>query len=208
MNATSPTRMNLLTRRGQYALAARGVNLLQKKRDALVLEFFTLVHETLEARRQLNAAGREAHMALILAKSFDSPKAVEDLSLSMPGLSNVRVEVENIWGTRVPDLSAVWPQGAVVSPLFVGGQTLAAQAAFRRLGRALLLVANTESRMRRIGEEIKKTARRVNALELAVIPGLRSQIRYIRQVLDQQEQEDIFRLKRVKRKIEAQSARS
>jgi V/A-type H+-transporting ATPase subunit D len=208
MNATSPTRMNLLTRRGQYALAARGVNLLQKKRDALVREFFTLVHETLEARRQLNAAGREAHMALILAKSFDSPKAVEDLSLSMPGLSNVRVEVENIWGTRVPDLSAVWPQGAVVSPLFVGGQTLAAQAAFRRLGRALLLVANTESRMRRIGEEIKKTARRVNALELAVIPGLRSQIRYIRQVLDQQEQEDIFRLKRVKRKIEAQSARS
>jgi V/A-type H+-transporting ATPase subunit D len=208
MNATSPTRMNLLTRRGQYALAARGVNLLQKKRDALVREFFTLVHETLEARRQLNADGREAHMALILAKSFDSPKAVEDLSLSMPGLSNVRVEVENIWGTRVPDLSAVWPQGAVVSPLFVGGQTLAAQAAFRRLGRALLLVANTESRMRRIGEEIKKTARRVNALELAVIPGLRSQIRYIRQVLDQQEQEDIFRLKRVKRKIEAQSARS
>ena len=205
MNATSPTRMNLLTRRGQYALAARGVNLLQKKRDALVREFFTLVHETLEARRQLNAAGREAHMALILAKSFDSPKAVEDLSLSMPGLSNVRVEVENIWGTRVPDLSAVWPQGAVVSPLFVGGQTLAAQAAFRRLGRALLLVANTESRMRRIGEEIKKTARRVNALELAVLPALRSQIRYIRQVLDQQEQEDIFRLKRVKRKIEAQS---
>jgi V/A-type H+-transporting ATPase subunit D len=199
--------MNLLSRRGQYALAARGVNLLQKKRDALVREFFTLVHETLEARRQLNAAGREAHMALILAKSFDSPKAVEDLSLSMPGLSNVRVEVENIWGTRVPDLSAVWPQGAVVSPLFVGGQTLAAQAAFRRLGRALLLVANTESRMRRIGEEIKKTARRVNALELAVLPALRSQIRYIRQVLDQQEQEDIFRLKRVKRKIEAQSAR-
>jgi V/A-type H+-transporting ATPase subunit D len=197
--------MNLLSRRGQYALAARGVNLLQKKRDALVREFFTLVHETLEARRQLNAAGREAHMALILAKSFDSPKAVEDLSLSMPGLSNVRVEVENIWGTRVPDLSAVWPQGAVVSPLFVGGQTLAAQAAFRRLGRALLLVANTESRMRRIGEEIKKTARRVNALELAVLPALRSQIRYIRQVLDQQEQEDIFRLKRVKRKIEAQS---
>ena len=205
MNPTSPTRMNLLSRRGQYALAARGVNLLQKKRDALVREFFTLVHETLEARRQLNAAGREAHMALILAKSFDSPKAVEDLSLSMPGLSNVRVEVENIWGTRVPDLSAVWPQGAVVSPLFVGGQTLAAQAAFRRLGRALLLVANTESRMRRIGEEIKKTARRVNALELAVLPALRSQIRYIRQVLDQQEQEDIFRLKRVKRKIEAQS---
>ena len=205
MNETSPTRMNLLARRGQYALATRGVNLLQKKRDALVKEFFTLVQAALEARRQLNEAGREAHMALILAKSFDGPQAVEILSLSVPGVSNVRVELENIWGTRVPDLTADWPPGAVVSPLFVGGQTLVAQAAFRKLGRALLRVSNTESRLRRIGEEIKKTARRVNALELAVIPGLRSQIRYIRQVLDQQEQEDIFRLKRVKRKIEAQS---
>ena len=207
MNETSPTRMNLLTRRSQYALATRGVNLLQKKRDALIQEFLALVHETLEARRQLNEAGRNAHMALILAKSFDGPQVVEDLSRSVPGLSNVRVDLENIWGTRIPDLSADWPQGAVVSPLFIGGQTLAAQAAFRRLGRALLRVANTESRLRRIGEEIKKTARRVNALELAVIPGLRSQIRHIRQVLDQQEQEDIFRLKRVKRKIESQSAR-
>jgi V/A-type H+-transporting ATPase subunit D len=207
MNETSPTRMNLLARRGQYALATRGVNLLQKKRDALVQEFFNLVQAALEARRQLNEAGREAHMALILAKSFDSPQAVEILSLSVPGVSNVRVEVENIWGTRVADLTADWPPGAVGSPLFVGGQTLAAQAAFRKLGRALLRVANTESRLRRIGEEIKKTARRVNALELAVIPGLGSQIRYIRQVLDQQEQEDIFRLKRIKRKIEAQSTR-
>ena len=205
MNATSPTRMNLLSRRGQYALAARGVNLLQKKRDALVREFFTQVHETLEARRQLNEAGREAHMALILAKSFDGPEAVEVFSLGAPAVSNVRVGLENIWGTRVPSLAADWPQGTVVSPISVGGQTLVAQTSFRRFCRALIRVANSESRLRRIGEEIKKTARRVIALELAVIPGLGSQIRYIRQVLDQQEQEDIFRLKRVKRKIEAQN---
>ena len=105
----------------------------------------------------------------------------------------------------MPVLEADWPQGVEISPISVGGQTLAAQTAFRKFCRALIRVANSESRLRRIGEEIKKTARRVNALEQAVIPGLGSQIRYIRQVLDQQEQEDIFRLKRVKRKIEAQS---
>ncbi|MEJ2170206.1 MAG: V-type ATP synthase subunit D [Desulfobacterales bacterium] len=206
-NETSPTRMNLLNRRSQHALATRGVNLLQKKRDALVREFFTLVHEALEARRQVNAAGREAHTALILAKSFDGPDAVEVFSLSAQQISEVRVEVSNIWGARVPVLEADWPQSAAVSPFFVGGQTLSAQAAFRRFCRALIRVANTESRLRRIGEEIKKTVRRVNALELAVIPGLGSQIRYIRQMLDQQEQEDIFRLKRVKRKLTSQGGR-
>jgi len=206
MNGTSPTRMNLLTRRSQLGLALRGVDLLQKKRDALVREFFGLIHKTLEARRQLNTAGREAHMALFFAKAFDGPRGVEVLSLSIPVISNAQAEVENVWGTRVPRLEVELPRGTTVSPVGVGGQTLAAQAAFRKLSEALLRVANTESRLRRIGEEIKKTARRVNALEQAVIPGIQSQIHYIQQVLDQQEQEDIFRLKRIKDKVIARSA--
>jgi len=201
MNGTSPTRMNLLTRRGQLGLALRGVDLLQKKRDALVREFFGLIHDTLEARRQLNTAGQEAHMALFLAKAFDGPQEVEVLSLSVPVISNAQAEVENVWGTRVPRLEVERPRGTTVSPVGVGGETVAAQAAFRKLSEALLRVANTESRLRRIGEEIKKTARRVNALEQAVIPGIQSQIHYIQQVLDQQEQEDIFRLKRIKGKM-------
>jgi V/A-type H+-transporting ATPase subunit D len=193
--------MNLLTRRSQLGLALRGVDLLQKKRDALVREFFALIHETLQARKQLIAAGREAHVTLFLAKAFDGPREVEILSLSVPIVSDARAEIENVWGTRVPRLAAEWPRGSMASPLSVGGQTLAAQAAFRRLSQALFRVANTESRLRRIGEEIKKTARRVNALEQAVIPGIRSQIHYIQQVLNQQEQEDIFRLKRIKGKM-------
>ena len=140
-------------------------------------------------------------MTLFLAKAFDGPERVEALSLTVPVVSDARTELENIWGTRVPRLAVEWPRGTTSSPVSVGGRTLAAQAAFRRLSQALLRVANTESRLRRIGEEIKKTARRVNALEQAVIPGIQSQIHYIQQVLDQQEQEDIFRLKRIKGKV-------
>ena len=203
MVETSPTRMNLLARRSQFALASRGVDLLQKKRDALVREFFALVHETVEARKELNTLAREAHEALLLANSFDGPQTVEAVSLSEPLVSSAEAEFSNIWGTRVPRLSGDWPDGPAMSPIALGGSTVAAQAAFKNLARALVRVANTESRLRRIGEEIKKTARRVNALEQAVIPGIRSQIRHIEQVLDQQEQEDIFRLKRIKGKIEA-----
>jgi V/A-type H+-transporting ATPase subunit D len=202
MSEISPTRMNLLARRSRLALAARGVDLLQKKRDALVREFFALVHETLDARRELNKTVQEAHMALILAKSFDGPREVEVLSLQVPVISHVQAKVESVWGTRVTALAVQWPQEATTSLLAVGTRTQVAQVAFRRLSRALIRVANTESRLRRIGEEIKKTARRVSALELSVIPGIQSQIRYIQQVLDQQEQEDIFRLKRIKGKMD------
>jgi len=58
-----------------------------------------------------------------------------------------------------------------------------------------------EAGLRRIAGEIRKTARRVNALQQVVIPGIWSQISAIQQALDQQEQEDVFRLKRIKGKI-------
>lgn len=206
MDGTSPTRMNLHFRRSQLVLAVRGVDLLQKKRDALVREFFALVQETVEARRQLNEAGREAHRALFMAKAFDGPREVEAFSLSMPVISAAHAEVENIWGTRVPRLEVEWPRRGAINPLDIGGRTLTAQTGFRELSRALIRIANTESRLRRIGEEIKKTARRVNALEQVVIPGIRAHIQTIQQVLDQQEQEDVFRLKRIKGRIISRSS--
>ncbi len=225
MSEVSPTRMNLLSRRSQLGLAVRGVDLLQKKRDALVREFFAIVEETLKARTRLNKAAAEAHRALLVAKAFDGPENLETLSLSVPPLSSVGVEIENVWGTRVPRLTSggsevpaaarvsteqqstgLGASGLTFSPVALGGRIIDAQAAFKNLAQAFIRVANTESRLRRIGEEIKKTARRVNALEQAVIPGIRSQIRSIQQVLDQQEQEDIFRLKRIKGKIMARDA--
>ncbi len=202
MEQISPTRMTLLQKRGQLQLASKGVDLLKKKRDALVGEFFALVHETLDARKKLESAAKDAYFALFLAKAFDGPEAVDALALGMPVLSDVEAEVENVWGTKVPRLNVEWPEGSAASPIATGGQTLKAQEAFRRFAQALVEVANTETRLRRIGEEIKKTTRRVNALEQVVIPGVLHQMRFIKLVLEQREREDTFRLKRIKAKSE------
>ncbi len=107
---------------------------------------------------------------------------------------------------KVQGFSVSGPGGSTASLVATGGQTLAALRAFRAFAEALVQVANTETRLRRIGEEIKKTTRRVNALEQVVIPGLNQQVRYIRQVLEQREREDNFRLKKIKQKMEAESA--
>ncbi len=205
MSQVSPTRMNLLQRRGQLRLAQKGVDLLKKKRDALVAEFFGLLKEALEARRALNEAAKEAYTALLLAQAFDGPEAVEALALGVPPLEGVRAQVDNVWGSRVPRLEVAFPKG-FLSPLGVPAYTLEAARAFQRYAEALVRVANTEARLRKLGEEIRKTTRRVNALEQVVIPGIRGQIRFIQQVLEQREREDTFRLKRIKGKIEAREA--
>jgi V/A-type H+-transporting ATPase subunit D len=46
----------------------------------------------------------------------------------------------------------------------------------------------------------------VNALEQITVPGLKEQVAYIRQTLDERAREDLFRLKKVKKKIERKKA--
>ena len=160
----------------------------------------------MEARKALDQAAKEAYAALLLAQAFDGPEVVAGAALGVPPLEGVEAEVENVWGSKVPRLKATFPDGALLSPVGTPAYTLEASRAFRRYAEALIRVANTETRLKKIGEEIKKTTRRVNALEQVVIPGIRAQIRFIQQVLEQREREDTFRLKRIKGKIEAREA--
>jgi V/A-type H+/Na+-transporting ATPase subunit D len=204
----APTRSNLLQRRDQLKLAIRGADLLKRKRDALIGEFFKLVKVALEARRELTKASQEAYLSLFLANAWDGPEAVRSLSLAESGALEVEITVQNLFGVKVPQVQPPsFDDGAPpFSPVEAGARTLDAAAQFRALTEALVKVAATETRLRRIGEEIKKTSRRVNALEQLVIPNIGRQIKGIRSVLDQRALEEVTVLKRIKSKLEARDA--
>ena len=212
--AVAPTRSNLLQRRDQLRLAQRGADLLKRKRDALIGEFFALVKESLAARRALEAVGRDAYFSLFLANAWDGPEAVRSLSLAQHQGLEVDINVDNLFGVKVPRvMPPEFSHELPFSPVEAGTQTLAAAEQFRRLTEALVQVAATETRLRRIGEEIKKTSRRVNALEQLVIPGVQWEIRDIRSVLDQRALEETTTLKKIKAKLvkneeEAMAARA
>ncbi|HEX9244857.1 MAG TPA: V-type ATP synthase subunit D, partial [bacterium] len=91
-------------------------------------------------------------------------------------------------------------------PVAVTARTVESADQFEEVLEAVLEVASTEVTLRKIGEEIKKTTRRVNALEQVVIPRIRGEIRFIRDVLEQRAREDVFRLKRIKKKLEANAS--
>ena len=201
----APTRSNLLQRRDQLKLAIRGADLLKRKRDALIGEFFQLVKSALEARRALTKASQEAYLSLFLANAWDGPEAVKSLSLAESGELEVAISVDNLFGVKVPRVEPpTFATGELpFSPVEAGARTLDAAAQFRALTEAIVRVAATETRLRRIGEEIKKTSRRVNALEQLVIPNIGRQIKDIRSVLDQRALEEVTVLKRIKSKLEA-----
>ncbi|MDP3980696.1 MAG: V-type ATP synthase subunit D, partial [Chlamydiota bacterium] len=78
----SATRMNMLMLKSQSSLAKQGVELLKRKRDALVTEFFSTIRETLKYRKQLQTAIDESYRTLTFAKAIDGTSALESLSMA------------------------------------------------------------------------------------------------------------------------------
>jgi V/A-type H+-transporting ATPase subunit D len=203
----SPTRMNMLALRAQAGLALQGVDLLKRKRDALVAEFLAYVKRTLEARENLAAACGQAFRFLVLVKAQEGREAVESRALAGRREIVLDIKTRNVWGVKIPEIKEM---NFVRSPLERGysptGGSLRVEVAAREFERILSLlveIAGIEARLRRVGAEIKKATRRVNALEQVVLPRTFAQIRFIRGTIEQREREDIFRLKRIKKKLAA-----
>jgi len=205
--AVSPTRMNLLQRKQQAKIATQGVDLLKRKRDALVADFFNIVRQSLAAREGLTKTSEEAYVMLALAKAWEGREALETAAMADRREVLVDIQVRNVWGTKIPEVGVKEVRRTLLerghNPTSTSLRTVESASNFEDVLHAILEVAATEIKLRRIGEEIKKTTRRVNALEQVVIPRLIGEIRFITAVLEQRAREDVFRLKRIKQKLEA-----
>ena len=204
MEQVSPTRMNLITRKAQIKLAKQGVDLLKNKRDALIKEFFELVKPVVGLRKKLEAKQGDARWKLFLALSAEGPERLGSVSLACHRDFQIELERRNLWGIRVADVK----KKPVMRGLLERGYAITgtgfrideAARSFEELLDSILELAPIETKLKKLGEEIKKTSRRVNALEQRLIPRLNAEKRYIQQVLEEREREDIFRLKRIKGK--------
>jgi len=198
----SPTRMALLQLRSQLKLAQQGRDLLEQKREALMREFMATADVAMQESLQLDAAAAESAHALALARAIDGPHAVRSAALASTGVVQVEVTGTKVMGVPVPQIEA---RSARRSLLDRGYSLVATSArideaaeAFENEVNLVIAVATSEKRLQRLGNEIRSTSRRVNALDNRLIPELRTEIKLIAQRLEEREIEDAFRLKRVK----------
>ncbi len=208
MEEVRPTRAELLERRAQIGLAQQGMDLLKQKRDALLIEFMGVMDETLRLSESLQKNVSEAQYSLTIAKAVDGAVAVRSASLATKGEIVVDMSGTKIMGVAVP---VVTKGDSPIKSSFTRGYSVTGVSSrvdetadkFERILDVIIEYADIETRLKRLGEEINKTNRRVNALEQVTVPALREQVAYIRQTLDERAREDLFRLKKVKKKIES-----
>ena len=203
MEQISPTRTELLTRRAQIRLARQGAELLRGKREALVREFLSELQRFVDTRDALLKSLAESKQSLMRALAIDGPEAVASAGLASRRPIELETTERNIWGTKIVEVSTDYvPRTAEERPFTtVGASARIAETAerFEAVLELILRVAPLDRKLGRLAEEIRRTSRRVNALEQRLLPELSEQVQYIRGVLDQREREDVFRLKHLKR---------
>lgn len=202
MEKASPTRMHLLRLRGQRGVAERGLSLLRSKREALIREFFGVIDQAVSRRDLLEQAMQGATRALAVAVGMDGRAAVASAGFAAWREIPLTLTEKNIWGIRFSEVSfqtvarAADARGYALSG--VSSHTDAAARQFEQAVDAALRVVSVEVKLEKIGEEIRKATRRINALTEILLPDLQHQIATIRLALEESERGEIFRMKRLK----------
>ncbi|MEN6477515.1 MAG: V-type ATP synthase subunit D, partial [Rectinema sp.] len=189
----APTKSNLLKEKRNLELALLGYDLLEKKREILVMELMRRVDEIdrlergLDARiataypalrRMLLSVGRER--ALSLAAGPARKLSLREASVSAAGFEFPSLEVE----AGKPELGH-----SFMNSFAVCDETV---LEFTELLRLLAVMAASRSIVWRLAREVKKTQRRVNALDKMVIPRSREVKRYIESSLEERDRESLF----------------
>lgn len=209
LDSVAPTRMNLLTKRAQIKLASDGVTLLEGKREALLKELIERARELKKLRTELHERGRSAVISLNIARALRGTPEVRSAGVAGRRELGISVEYEKVWGLS---LGHIEQQSVVRSPqqrgmgmLGSSAHVMEAAELSEKMLAQLIDSAPVERNIQLLGEEVKKTSRRINALNEYLLPKLRYEVRNIERVLDEREREDIFRLKRIKGKKEREA---
>src|SRR3989338_827830 len=181
MQNINPTRAELQNVKSRIKLADSGHKLLKKKRDGLIIEFYSVLKDAKNMRSELNELYKKAYGSMM------------------------EVSVKNIMGVKIPQIA----KGKIRKTLEERGYGLLSASMrmdemaenYEILLEKTLEVAEVETKLRKLLMEIEKTKRRVNALEYILIPQLQQQKRIIALHLEEMDRETTFRLKKIKLKV-------
>ncbi|MGX7347702.1 V-type ATP synthase subunit D [Aerococcus vaginalis] len=196
----APTKGNLQQVQKSLKLSKNGYELMDRKRMILVNEISSLMQEAQAVQEKLDVAIKEAYQTLDIADDDMGLVRMYNAALDVPIDDTVQVQIRSIMGTEVPNIKYDEQQ---IKPAYALSTTSAyldkARIAFEKVKTLQFQLAQLENAAYRLAANIKKTKKRVNALQNITLPALQSVEKEISSALEEKEREEFIRLKVVKR---------
>ena len=202
LSEIAPTKTNLLEYKGQLKFSQDGHALLEQKREVLVMNLLEIIAKIKDQRKRLNELLGHAYQFLAILEleigEFEIERVLKGIH------SELRLEIieRSVMGVAVPTIKnkdkLTLKEGPQVS---ISTTTLNYDSLMKtvtEIMKLLFYVAEVEVSAWRLAYEIKKTQRRVNALENNFIPMFKDIVKYIQDTLEERERETFFQMKRVK----------
>jgi V/A-type H+-transporting ATPase subunit D len=203
-----PTRKELMQIEDRIELSARGHDTLEKKRDGLIMEFMDILDQAQDVRTDLEASYERAQRSINLARAMEGDVTVRGAAAALKEHPEITTQSKNIMGVVVPQIESSKVRKSLdergYGVLGTSARIDEAASAYEELLEQVILAAEVETAMKKMLTEIETTKRRVNALEFKLLPELNENKEYIEQKLEEQEREEIFRMKKIKGKKEAE----
>lgn len=203
----APTKSNLLAMKEQLSVSENGYELLEQKREILVQELMHMVDKVTLLEKDIEKVTQSAYPAfkrLLMAAGSDQ---VKNIAHSVHYEFEMQEKDVTLGGMSFQTIDVKLPEPQIFySMIGTYANTDEVVSQFFKLLGLLTQMASIRTIVWRLAEEVKKTQRRVNALDKLVIPQTRETKTYIENVLEEKERENVFVLKALKRKNDAKKA--
>jgi V/A-type H+/Na+-transporting ATPase subunit D len=203
----APTRTNLIRIKKDLRFAREGYEILDRKREVLTTELVRVAHEADVIQKEVWKLLETAYRALEKARLTLGSDHVEWAALAANKTVDIHLKLRGIMGVAIPVIEA---RGEPPQMLYSLSGTNAAldeaTAAFREVLIKTPQLSMLVTTVWRLAGELRKTQRRVNALQHIFIPEYEQTVTFIVSSLEEREREEIFRLKWLKSKMTKQAA--
>jgi len=197
----APTKSNLIKVKERLNLAQEGYELLEQKREILVSELMRKVELVKILERDLDKRVQSAYPCLKRMLVTVGKERADKLSENISYRFETREKLVVSAGMKLPGIEVHIPAMELkYSPANSFAECDETVVEFFELLKICTELAAIRTIAWRLAREVRRTQRRVNALEKMVIPAAKETKTYIESVLEERERDSFFTSKLLKKR--------
>jgi len=197
----APTKSNLIRVKERLNFAREGYDLLEQKREILVSELMRKVEQVKILERELDKRVETAYPCLKRMLVVVGRERAQRLAQNVHYRFELKEKLVTSAGMKLPSLEIELPSVELkYSPVNSFAECDETVLEFFELLKICTDLASIRIIAWRLAREVKRTQRRVNALEKMVIPTASETKTYIESVLEERERDAFFTSKLLKKK--------